>query len=111
MGNHPCEKFPQKNYNGEGTLHSNRRRSESSLALEEEEVLLSGDMYLFLQIRLFREPNRCSVPFNSLGFNFFFEIFRTGYFNSQIIEIKIFIIKNYSLNMIDLNIISMISRS
>ena len=37
MGNQPCEKFPPvKNYNGEDTLHSNRRRSESSLALEEE---------------------------------------------------------------------------
>ena len=36
MGNHPCEKFPQENYNGENTLHSNRRLSESSMALEED---------------------------------------------------------------------------
>ena len=36
MGNHPCEKFPQENYNGED-LHSSRRRSESSMALEDEE--------------------------------------------------------------------------
>ena len=36
MGNHPCEKFPQKNYNGEDILHSNRQRSESSMALGEE---------------------------------------------------------------------------
>ena len=37
MGNHPCEKFPRENYNGQDTLHSNRQRSESSIALEEEE--------------------------------------------------------------------------
>ena len=42
MGNHPCEKFPPKNYNGENTLHSNRRRSESRMALEEEEIQLSS---------------------------------------------------------------------
>ena len=32
-GNHHCEKFPQENYSGEDTLHSNSRRSESSMAL------------------------------------------------------------------------------
>ena len=32
MGNHPCEKFPLENYNEEDA----RRRSESSMALEEE---------------------------------------------------------------------------
>ena len=37
MGNHLCEKFPQKNDNGKGTLHNNRRRSESSMAPEEKE--------------------------------------------------------------------------
>ena len=37
MGNHPCEKFRQENYNGEDTFHSNCRRSESSMALEEKE--------------------------------------------------------------------------
>ena len=37
MGNHPWEKFPQENYTGEDTLHSNRQRSESNTALEEEE--------------------------------------------------------------------------
>ena len=36
MENHPCENFPQENYNGEDTLHSNPRRPESSMALEEE---------------------------------------------------------------------------
>ena len=36
MGNHPCKKFPQENYNGEDTLHSNHRRSQSSMTLEEE---------------------------------------------------------------------------
>ena len=40
MGNHPCEKFPQENYNVEDILHIiNRRRSESSMmALEEEDI-------------------------------------------------------------------------
>ena len=33
----PVEKFPQEIYNEEYTLHCNRRRSESSMALEEEE--------------------------------------------------------------------------
>ena len=37
MGNHPCERFAQENLNGEDTLHSNRRRSESIMALEDEE--------------------------------------------------------------------------
>ena len=38
MGNHyPCEKFPQKNYNGDNTHHSNLQRSEPSRTLEEEE--------------------------------------------------------------------------
>ena len=37
MGNDPFEKFPQENNNGVDTLHSNRRHSESSMALEEEE--------------------------------------------------------------------------
>ena len=32
MGNHPWEKFSQENYNGEDTLLSNGRRSESSMA-------------------------------------------------------------------------------
>ena len=36
MGNHPVKNFPHENYNGENPLHSNRRRSESSMALEEE---------------------------------------------------------------------------
>ena len=31
MGNHPCEKFPQNNYNGKDTLQINRRRMESSM--------------------------------------------------------------------------------
>ena len=31
----------QENYNGEDTLHSNRRRSESNTALEEEEDILT----------------------------------------------------------------------
>ena len=35
MGYHPCEIFRHENYNGEDTLHSNRRRSESTKALEE----------------------------------------------------------------------------
>ena len=30
--------FPQENYTGEDTLYSNRQRSESSVALEEEEA-------------------------------------------------------------------------
>ena len=38
MGNHLCGKFPHNNYNREDILHSNRRRSESSMALEEEEA-------------------------------------------------------------------------
>ena len=33
MGNHPCETFPQENWKGD-TLHSNRRRSESSMTLD-----------------------------------------------------------------------------
>ena len=33
MGNHPCEKLSQENYSEENTLHSNRRRSESSVAI------------------------------------------------------------------------------
>ena len=37
MGNHSHEKFPQENYKGDNTLYSNRRRSESSMAVEEEE--------------------------------------------------------------------------
>ena len=37
MGNHTCEKFPQENYTGQNTLHSNCRLSESGMALEEEE--------------------------------------------------------------------------
>ena len=37
MGNHPREKFIQENYSGKDTLHSNRRSSESSMPLEEEE--------------------------------------------------------------------------
>ena len=37
MGNHPHKKFPHENYSGEDTLHSNRRRLDSSRALEEEE--------------------------------------------------------------------------
>ena len=37
MGNHPCEKVLQENYNGEDTLHCNRRSLESSMAIEEEE--------------------------------------------------------------------------
>ena len=41
MGNHPCEKYPQENYNGEDILQSNRRRWESSMALEED-VIVSG---------------------------------------------------------------------
>ena len=40
MGNHPCENFPQENYNGEDTLHSNRQRSKSSMAFEEKEDYL-----------------------------------------------------------------------
>ena len=36
MGNHPNEKYPQEIYNGDDTLYSNRRQSESSMALEEE---------------------------------------------------------------------------
>ena len=36
MGNHPCEKFPQEKLQWEYTLYCNRRRSESSMALEEE---------------------------------------------------------------------------
>ena len=35
-GKPPCEKFSQENYNEESTLHSNCRRSDSSMALEEE---------------------------------------------------------------------------
>ena len=35
MGNHPREKFPQENYNGEDPLHSNRRSTKSSMALED----------------------------------------------------------------------------
>ena len=38
MGNHPCEKLPQENYNGEDTLHSNHWHSESkSKALVEDD--------------------------------------------------------------------------
>ena len=36
-GNHSCEKFSQEIYNEENALHSNHRRSESRMALEEEE--------------------------------------------------------------------------
>ena len=36
-GNHPFDKLPQENYNGKDTLHSNRRRLESSTELEEED--------------------------------------------------------------------------
>ena len=40
MGNHPRENFPQENYNGEDTLHSNRRCSDRvPIAVEEEEPL------------------------------------------------------------------------
>ena len=35
-GKAPCEKFPQENYKVIDTLYSNRRRSESSMALEVE---------------------------------------------------------------------------
>ena len=38
MGNHPCQKLPRENYNGEDTLYSNRRHSESSKALEKEDT-------------------------------------------------------------------------
>ena len=37
MGNHPYERFPQENYNGEDTLRSIRRPSELSMALKEGE--------------------------------------------------------------------------
>ena len=37
MGNHTREKFPRENYNREDNLHCNRRRSDLSMALEEEE--------------------------------------------------------------------------
>ena len=36
------EQITMENYNGEDTLHSKRRGSESSMALEEEEMLLMG---------------------------------------------------------------------
>ena len=36
MGNHPCQKFPQENCNREDYPQNNRRRSESSMVLEEE---------------------------------------------------------------------------
>ena len=38
MGNNPCEKFSQENYNEDDTLHSNPRRSESSMMAREEEI-------------------------------------------------------------------------
>ena len=47
----PCEKFPQENYNGEDTLHSNR--SESSMVLEEGEEQKKGDL------------KRCQVQYQS----------------------------------------------
>ena len=37
MGNHPCENFFHEIYNREDTLHGNRQRSESNMAIEEEE--------------------------------------------------------------------------
>ena len=37
MAKHPCEKFPQENYNEQDTVHSNRRRSKWRMAFEEEE--------------------------------------------------------------------------
>ena len=54
MGNHPCEKFPQENYNREDILHSNRRRSKSRMVLEEEYIhILKNEIYLkFIQVRL-----------------------------------------------------------
>ena len=42
----PLRKFSQENYNGEDTLHSNRQRSESSMALEEEEEEAKSRRYL-----------------------------------------------------------------
>ena len=52
MGNHHCEKFPQGNYNGEDTLHSNRRRSESSMASEDEELIESTiSIYWVMEIK------------------------------------------------------------
>ena len=50
MGNHPRENFPQENFNGKDTLHSNRWRSESSMALkeeEDEEILFRYQMFVF----------------------------------------------------------------
>ena len=36
LGEGNGKKFLHENYNGEDTLHNNRKRSESSMALEEE---------------------------------------------------------------------------
>ena len=49
MGNHPYEKFPQDNYNEEDTLHSNRLRSELSMA-PEKEVNRRDDVVSMLRI-------------------------------------------------------------
>ena len=45
-GKPPCEKFSQENYNGENTLHCNRRRSKPSIALEEEYVHMCISRFL-----------------------------------------------------------------
>ena len=45
MRNHPCEKFPQENYNKEDTLYSNHRRSETSIELEEEESTTNNNAF------------------------------------------------------------------
>ena len=44
MGNDPSENFLQENYNRDDILHSNCRRSESSMTLEEDlnEKLITG---------------------------------------------------------------------
>ena len=60
MGNHPREKFPRENYNGVDT--SNRWRSESSMAREEEERIVIENLIIYLFI-LFIYCHREQSPF------------------------------------------------
>ena len=52
MGNLPCEKCLQGNYNADDTRHSIRQRSESSMLLEEVIILTSRTICHTIEINL-----------------------------------------------------------
>ena len=70
MENHPCEKFPQENYNGEDILHSNRRCSELSMALEEEQDIIKT--YPVILLLSLNKINSYLSVFNCSDFSDFF---------------------------------------